>query len=143
MSLNQHQRAVQRRLQAARNVDQKIIAMGERIAKLRSQATAMNVNFSDMPGSPNRNLHKMEDSVIEICDMETAAEIELKHLVALKREAYSYIYQVQDYEGQIILERRYIDAQSWETISQTAGYSTRSVRRIHDKALDEINLEIH
>ena len=141
MSLNQHQREVQRRLQAARNVDQSINLMNERIARLKTQAISMNMNLSDMPSSPNRNLHKLEDLVVDICDMEVAAENELKRLVSLKKEAYSYIYQVQDHIGQILLERRYINDESCETISKEVGYSIRNVRRTHDRAIDKIKIE--
>lgn len=139
--MNRHQRMVQRKLQSGRLIDRKILEISERIASLISQATAMNVNLSDMPGNPNRNIHKMEDVVVHICDMKADAEHELNRLLSVQKELYSYIDQVSDHYGRIVLERRYIRAESWEAIAKEIGYSIRSAQRIHDKALDEIQIE--
>ena len=141
MSLNQHQIAVQRKLQAACRVDEKIRRMIDRIAVIRNQSLAMKANISDMPGSPNRNIHMMEDSVIQAYEMEAVAEKELKHLFSIKAEVQSYIYQVEDLRGQIILEHRYLLDETWETIAEETGCSIRTVRRIHDIAIDQIVIQ--
>lgn len=140
MSLNQHQRMVQRRLQKARGVDEGIRRIHQRIEELRSLAASMGVKISDMPGNPNRNLHGMEDTVVRFCDMEKGLREELDSLMAIRAETLSYIRQVPDSFGRMVLERRYLDYDTWESISASMGRSVRTIQRIHDRSLEDIRI---
>ena len=140
MGLNQHQREVQRKLQSACQIDKKIERVLDQLTIIRNQGTAMNVRISDMPGNPNRNIHMMEDSVIQAYEMEEAAARELKRLFTVKAEVQSYIYQVEDIRGQIILERRYLMDEKWENIAESVGCSIRNTQRVHDMALNQIQI---
>ena len=140
MSLNQHQRMVQRKLQAGQRVNGRIRKILADISELENMAISSNSNISDMPANPNRNIHRMEDMVVQICDMKMSAEKELKRLLNIKAELQSYIYQVPDPTGQTILERRYFDGQTWTDIAHETGYSVRSVQRLHDRSIDQIRI---
>ena len=140
MSLNQHQKMVQRKLQVGQRVNGRIRKILADIHELENMAVSTNPNISDMPANPNRNIHRMEDMVVQICDMKMSAEKELKRLLNIKAEVQSYIYQVPDPTAQTILERRYFDGQTWADIAHETGYSVRSVQRLHDRSIDQIRI---
>ena len=102
--------------------------------------SSKNTNLSDMPGNPNRNIHKMEDTVIKICDIqEEAADYVLQFLDAWK-EVRNCIEQVPDSKAQYILECRYLSFEDWEDIAAELGYTVRNVQRIVHEAIDQITI---
>lgn len=138
--MNQHQHLVKEELMKAYQIDQHINDKVEQIVSLKEMATKTSAGLSDMPGSPNRNIHKTENVIVMFVDMETEVKKELEELIRTKQHTMNLIRQVQDSEGRRVLEERYIHYRKWEEIASTRSYSVRQLFRIHDKALMEIKI---
>ena len=61
-----------------------------------------------------------------------------KVMIATRRLAESYVSLLDRHAEKEIIIRRYIMFQSWEKIAQVMYYSDRQVRRIHNKAIENI-----
>ena len=138
--MNEHQKTVRQKLESVHRLNQKVKAKMQQVEELRNLAVSINTNLSDMPGNPNRNIHKMEDTVIKICDIqEEAADYVLQFLDAWK-EVRNCIEQVPDSKAQYILECRYLSFEDWEDIAAELGYTVRNVQRIVHEAIDQITI---
>ena len=57
-------------LSQAFHIDKQLKSKLEQLSVLRELATTTTQPLSDMPGSPNRNIDRMENAIIKIMDME-------------------------------------------------------------------------
>nr|WP_300823667.1 DUF1492 domain-containing protein [uncultured Schaedlerella sp.] len=138
--MNRQQTAAKNYLMRAYRVDQRIENKLEQIQLLNDLVAKATVTYSDMPGSPNRNVHKMEDVLVKIIDIKTEINADMLELVDLKKETMDCIKQVDDPELQLILELRYLNYVGWEQIAGDLGYGIDNVFRLHRKALDFIEV---
>ena len=112
----------------------------EQVASLRDMATKATQTLSDMPGSATRNVHRMEDIIVKIVDLENEINADIDKLVDLKRSIIDIIRQVDDAEQQTVLELRYMSFMSWARISEQMGYCRQQAQRIHNQAISNIVL---
>src|SRR5699024_216354 len=110
----------------------------EQVASLNELAVKATSTMSDMPGSPNRNIHKTEDIIVKILDLQREIQEDANELLNLKQMIRRCIKQVPDPESQIILEERYLRMVKWEQIATTMKMSMRTVFRLHDESLKKI-----
>ena len=118
------------------NIDQLINCKLEQLGRLKALATHTTSTISDMPKSHNSN-SRLEDTVLKIIELEHSIDAEIDRLVNLKAEASYQISLMQDMRCRLVLEARYINGESWETIAAEMGYSIRNVQNLHGKALQE------
>lgn len=71
-------------LEQAYRIDQRINCKIEQVSSLHSLATKANSTLTDMPGSLNRNIHRMEDIIVKIVDLENEINQDIDMLVDLK-----------------------------------------------------------
>ena len=126
-------------LSQAYKIDNDINSKLEQVASLRDLATKATTTMSDMPGSPNRNIHKMENAIIKIVDLEDEINSDINELISLKADITHMIKRVTNRQERTILEKRYLCFDTWEQISVDMGYSIQHTFRLHDKALREID----
>ena len=124
----------------AYRLDQRINSKLEQVMSLRTLATKATSTLSDTPPSGTRNVHRMEDIIVKIIEMENEINRDIDNLVDLKREMVSVIKAVTDPEYQTILELRYLCFKSWEQIAVEMEYSIQHIFRLHDKSIKEIVL---
>ena len=122
----------------AYRLDQRINSKLEQVMSLRDLATKATSTLSDVAPSGTRNVHRMEDIIVKIVDLENEINRDIDNLVDLKREMVSVIKAVADPEQQTILELRYLCFKSWEQIAVDMNYSIQHVYRLRDRAYDEI-----
>lgn len=122
----------------AYRIDHRINSKLEQISSLHDLATKATSTISDMPGSATRNIHRMEDIIVKIMDLEEEVNKDIDALVDLKMDITHLIKLVDNHEYQIILEQRYLCFKTWEQISVDMGYSIQHTFRLHDKALKEV-----
>ena len=127
-------------LKQARYLDERINMKIEQVASLHSLATKATSTLSDMPGSPTRNTHRMEDIIIKILMLENEINVDIDKLVDLKNEILSVIKGVDDSDSRLILEKRYINLETWEDIAAELNTSAPNIYRLHDKALRKISI---
>lgn len=125
-------------LEQAYRIDQRINSKIEQEASLHNLATKANSTQTDMPGSPSRNIHRMEDIIVKIVDLENEINQDIDMLVDLKTEIMQVIKKVDDLELQTLLEQRYLNFRTWEQIAVDMGYNVRHLYRMHDKALKAV-----
>lgn len=127
-------------LEQAYRIDQRINSKIEQVASLHNLATKANSTLTDMPESPNRNIHRMEDIIVKIVDLENEINQDIDMLVDLKTEIMQVIKKVDDLELQTLLEQRYLNFRTWEQIAVDMGYNVRHLYRMHDKALKAVQV---
>lgn len=97
--------------------------------------------FDDMPRNPNRNtdapfvkwiLRKIENEH-ELERLEPEAE-------RLRNETLDAIANIGDTELESVLIHRYIYWKSWNEISDLIFASSSTVRRLHNKAMEQFNI---
>ena len=68
----------------AYKIDQRINSKIERIQAYESLATNISSTISGMPGSGNRNIHKMENLLVKVADLQNEVQEELEQLIDMK-----------------------------------------------------------
>ena len=127
-------------LSQAYRLDQRIDAKIEQVMSLRNLAAKATSTLSDVAPSGTRNIHRMEDIIMRIFDLENEINADIDALVALKREIVSTIKSVPNLEYQILLELRYLCFKPWEQIAVKMGYGIDNVFRLHQKALKDLEV---
>lgn len=124
----------------AYRIDQRINSKLEQVASLRNLATKATSTLSETPPSGTRNVHRMEDVIVKIIDMENEINADIDKLVDLKQEIIRVIKAVENQELHTLLELRYLCFKTWEEISVEMGYTIRHIYRLRDIALKKINV---
>lgn len=126
-------------LSQAFKIDNDINSKLEQVAALRELATKATSTISDMPGSPNRNIHKMEDAIVKLTDLEAELNADINELASLKVDITHVIKKVDGRQERNVLEKRYLCYETWEQISVDMGYSIQHTFRIHDRGLQKVD----
>ena len=125
-------------LSQAYRIDQRINSKIEQVQSLRDLATKASATLTHAPNSGTRNVHRMEDVITKMVDLEAEINADLVSLVDFKREIVTAIKQVEPLELQILLEQRYLCFKTWEQIAVELHYDLRWIHRLHKKALEKI-----
>ena len=124
-------------LSQAYRLDQRIDAKIEQVMSLRNLAAKATSTLSDAAPSGTQNVHRMEDIVIKIIDLEEEINADIDSLVDLKREIMRVIKALPNPEYQTLLELRYLCFKSWEQIAVMLDYDLRYTHKLHNRALEE------
>ncbi|MGN8738939.1 sigma factor-like helix-turn-helix DNA-binding protein [Bilifractor sp. HCP3S3_D3] len=127
-------------LQQAFSIDQQIKSKNQQLEALKALATSTTQAMSGMPGSPNRNIHKMENAIVKMTSLEDEIREDIVKLVNLKVELKHVIDGVRRPEYRLILEERYLCYFTWEEIADDLHCSVRSVQTLHGKALEAVKV---
>ena len=122
----------------AYRLDQRINSKLEQVMSLRDLATKATSTLSDVAPSGTRNVHRMEDIIVKIVDLENEINRDIDNLVDLKREMVSVIKAVTDPELQTLLELRYLCFKSWEQIAVEMKHGIDNVYKLHQKAVKTV-----
>jgi len=122
-------------LKQAGLLDTRINSKIEQVSSLHDLATKAVTTLSDMPGSPNRNTHKMENIIVKILMLENEINSDIDKLVDLKNEILHVINAIPEEECRVVLEKRYLGRETFEQIASELGYGLDNIYRIHGKAL--------
>ena len=125
-------------LRQGRFLDTQINSKIQQVESLHGLATKATSTLSDMPGSPTRNTHRMEDIIIKILMLENEINEDIAKLVDLKNEILGVIKAVDDEELRIVLEKRYLNYEQWSDIADDLCLGVDSVYKLHQKALKKV-----
>jgi DNA-directed RNA polymerase specialized sigma subunit len=122
--------------------EEKILKLQQIVAEyLRLANTIPGVNLDQIRVDGTRRLDApFEKWILKALDDELLIEELKKQLPLIKCEIISLIDELEEKEYKMILIHRYIDWLSWTDISQKLYYSSSKIRRMHDKALEEISI---
>jgi hypothetical protein len=121
------------------HIDQRINSKLAQVESLRALAVKVTATLSDTPPDPGRNPQSMETALCKLVDLEREINADIDVLVDLKRECVALIKEVPNLEHQTLLESRYLQFKTWGQIAKEMGYSIRSVYRLHDVALKNLD----
>lgn len=125
-------------LMQAYHIDIRINSKIDQIFSLHDLATKATSTLSDMPGSATRNVHRMEDVILKIIELEEEIHGDMNNLIDLKQCIMQTIKKLKGVDFQTILELRYLCMKQWEQIAVNMGYSLQHIFRLHDKALKDV-----
>ena len=127
-------------LSQAYRIDQRINSKLEQVQSLRNLAEKASATLCEVPNSGTRNFHRMEDVICKMIDLEDEINADLKALIDLKHEIVTIIKCVEAPDLQTLLELRYLCFNTWEEISVSLHLDIRWIHRLHNKALNEIDM---
>ncbi len=127
-------------LKQARYIDGEIKTKISQVEELRELAVKAESTLSDMPGSPTRNTHKMENTIIKILMLADEISGDINDLVNLKKNILDLIKAIDDEECRIVLEKRYLNGERWQDIADDMHCGIASIHRVHSKALRKIKI---
>ena len=131
-------------LSQAYRIDQRINSKIEQVQSLRDLAEKASATLSDVPPSKGaRNVHRMEDVIAKMMDMESEISADMTRLLNLKHEIVTVISCVESPELQTLLELRYLCFKTWEQIAVALHFDLRWVHRLHNRALNEVEFIRH
>ncbi|CAK7069824.1 hypothetical protein [Tissierella sp.] len=119
-----------------RDIDRKIKSLED----WRNKIFNVTGTLSDMPRNPNR-VNTIEEGVTAIDEIEASINKDIDDLVNLRAEIENKIDSVKDLRLRELLKCRYLDCQTWEEIAFRNGYTWQWAFKLHEKALDKINLD--
>ena len=116
-------------------IQNRIKCLSEQVQFMRDAAETVSSVISDMPRSPNRNISRMENSVIRIVDLEEKLQAEFDKLAEINLT----ISRLADPDEQKVLIKRYLNGQRWDEITSDFDLSSRKVYLMHKSALLHID----
>ena len=128
-------------LSQAYHIDLRIKSKLLQLESLNSLATKATATFSQIPPGGTRNVHRTENIICKIVDLEIEINADIDRLIDMKRELREMIESVQKVEYRTVLELRYLNYRKWEEIAVAMGYRLRNVHYIHDKAIEYLDRE--
>lgn len=132
---------VKKYLSQALWLDQRINSKLEQLETLRALVVKVTANLTEakVSGGNNTKSH-IENTIAKIVDLEKEINNDIDRLVDIKAEIMETISRVDDPICQLLLEMRYINGKSWDEVAIALGYSDSGIRKIHGRALKEIEV---
>lgn len=112
----------------------------EQIAELRSLAAKVTTSPFSESHSQGTYTDRVGRTAARIIDLEKEINDEIDKLVETKLKIRELVSLLHDGIQRTIIERHYILNESWEKISEKIGYSRRHVTRLHDKAIENLEM---
>lgn len=120
-------------------LDQRINNKLEQKEQLEALAKKVTVNFTQEKVSGGRaTTSPMEDATVKLIDLCHEINDDIDELITLKAEILEIISKVDDPVSQLLLQMRYIEGKTWEEVAYDLDYNSRTVFKIHGRALKEI-----
>ena len=126
-------------LSQAYRIDQRVNIKLRQVESLRDLATRATSALGTEPVSGTRNVHRLEDTIDKIIDLENEINSDIDRLVDLKRDVMVTIGKVQDSNCQMLLELRYLSFKSWDEIAEEMDFGSRWVHILHSKSLSAVD----
>ena len=119
----------------AYRLDQEINAKLEQVGRLRALAEKVTVSYEGEAVCRTRNVTSLQDTIVRILEAEQALNAQIDRLVDVKMEISDTISRVHNINYRLILEKRYLCFEDWDSIAAEMNYSRRSVEMKHKSAV--------
>ena len=114
-------------------IDLRIEAKAEQAMHMRTRLEGPRAVLSSTPrGNAGMDWTK---TLIKLIDLENEIDQELGALIASRKEITAAINSVPDERLQTILELRYVNGKSWQTIADEMHYTREHVLELHRRSL--------
>ncbi len=120
------------------SLDKRIKVIEEERVKLRVLSVRVGgaTEIREVQSSP-KNSDKIGELVSTLCDLEIDYVNLINKLINRKKDTITKINTLTDDRWRLVLELKYLNYLKWEEIAEKLDYSSRQVRRYHDKAINE------
>lgn len=115
-----------------------IQTMMQQIEKLRAIASRVSGGIRKDVVKHDRKTTGMEDTVLKIVEEEEKLTQKIDELVDIKREIREVLDRVEDLSQRLVLEKRYLLFQDWETIRIDFGFTRMWTINRHKMALETV-----
>ena len=120
-------------------LEQQVQSKLAQIESLRSLASCITPRPTNQPPVDHtRNVHSMEDTVLKIMELNRELDAQIDELVDKKIEISHTISLVRNVLYRLVLEKRYLNFETWEEIAVDLHYCVRTVQRILNRALEVV-----
>ena len=121
-------------------LDRRIESKLEQLSALKEMATRTTVAMTSDVVNRTQNMSRMQEVINKIIDMQNEINEDIDRLVDLKRDIMHIIKAENNTEYQTLLELRYLCFKSWDSIAKQMGYSIRHIYRLHDEAVEQMEI---
>ena len=121
-------------------LDRRIESKLEQLSALKEMATKTTVAMTTDVVNRTQNMSRMQEVINKIIDMQNEINEDIDRLVDLKRDIMHIIKAENNTEYQTLLELRYLCFKSWDSIAKQMGYSIRHIYRLHDEAVEQMEI---
>ena len=116
-------------------IDKLIDSKQKQVDRLRDLCSSQSPNYSGMPsGGGNRD--RLGNLISNIVDLEREINDDIDLLVNLKREVMSKIDLLDDNRHKLILNKRYLENETFEKIAVDMDLSWKWTHKLHKEALE-------
>ena len=125
-------------LQQAERIDRLVKSKTDQLARLEALATSATPRYSDTGASVSHDDSKgskLENQVIGIVELKDNIRKKANELIKVRAEIAKTIDAVNSLTHQYILEERYLNYKSWDSIGDITGFSKDYLYRLHRDAL--------
>ena len=108
------------------------------IEEIETRIQGLGVDYSKVKIKTTPNNDKIADNIDELNKLHKEAELKMQEQVKTMQAVLKAIDSVEDATKRDILQRRYIEGESWESIAVEKNYSWRHIQRLHAEAKELI-----
>ena len=123
-------------LESYRLIQTRINVLRAEIERLRAEAESVSIKLDGMPKGQGGN-DKMSRIVAEMADLESTMTNEMSGLYIRRQRIITQLGMLKSHKHQLLLQKRYIECKTWETIAYEMDISWRYCYMLHGSALAE------
>lgn len=116
---------------------QALAKQSSRIQQMESVLTSITATLSDMPRPETRNVHSLEDRIVEVEDRKRDFAKAQKAFEDIVLQTSDAIMTMEDETRRDLLLKRYTAFMTWDKIAEAMGYAKQYVYQLHRKAIKE------
>ena len=121
-------------LSGYKRIKMRLQTMTEQYEQLKSATLYLGVNYSEAPKPAYPNPRRGEEAILRMLEMESRMNSEFSKLAEISET----IEKLANPLHQRVLVKHYISDETWNEIAAGISITTRHLRRIHAKALEEL-----
>ena len=123
------------------NIDKLINSKVKQVSDLKELGGIKSRGFDGMPSGGSSNPDKIAELVVKIVDLENDINDSIDKLIDLKKDAMNKIDQLSDSRYRLILNKRYLENETFEKIAVDMDLSWKWTHKLHKEALEELDLK--
>ena len=120
-----------------RLLDRQVQRTVDEISRWKSRAAKVTPSYSSEPNGSTGD-DRLQVVVEQIVELEARANQQIEELLTWKRDIEAAVATVEDKKVRLLLQYRYIDGLTWESIAQKMGYNERWIYQLHRQALTKV-----
>ena len=127
-------------LKQAYKLNELIESDKDELENLRSLASSVSGDMTQERVQSSKTNDKLVNIISQIIELENKIYDEIEHFITLKKEIREVINEVEDVNEKLVLKYRYLIFLQWDEICIKLNYSRRQMYRIHDSALENVQV---